>query len=184
MNPFEVFTCGYYDTSSSINLLDPYLLHDIIEVMFSPVIPYQHFPGPFNPSSYEDLELTTHDTTPADFDAYCLSHDGGFGWNSLGVATYYDDLPLIRHIVNIGGDMVINSCNQSDWTPLMCAVTGDKLMATRLLLELGAYVNMTSRYNIYDHLNVTPLWYAKNVSNNVNIINLLIDYGGISYTEN
>lgn len=135
------------------------------------------------------LEMTTfinEKTTSEEFDQRCkhypeyrLNKGGKNGWHALQAAAAEGNLPLIEHIVAIGGKELLHLGNQEKSSPLACAIEAEKpehaYPAVKKLLELGANPNIGEGLR-------TPLYMAIEMEHpNEQVVEILLRHGGYVY---
>ncbi len=106
--------------------------------------------GSNEPEAQRVMEMMTKTTTPEKFDAYrqaCPKYQLHFGarcgWNALGWASHLGNLPLVKHIVDVGGLALINLGNTFGWTPLFCAVETNQLEVAEVLYWRGGFLEFS-----------------------------------------
>lgn len=131
--------------------------------------------GAMEAGAYFVTSSIRSDTTPEDFDAllqddraqgYQLNHGGRLAWTALEVAIDKENVPLVRHILQLAqaaGLDVANLGGSDGHMPLLkafyCpAAVRDEMEA--LLLGAGADVNTCSRRSGLQPGGITPLWFA------------------------
>lgn len=138
-------------------------------------------------------------TTPDEFEqllsSNCSNHqlsDGGRdaqGMTCLSHAASWGNVPLIEHIVKIGGKELIDIGSKWGITPLHTAVLADEYEAAEALIRLGANVNTKTSDNAilrwqcfypkreHQPRNESPLWSAIHRTNSISMIILLVRNG-------
>lgn len=126
--------------------------------------------------------------------------------NALSRAAQKGNLPLIVHIVEIGGKNLLNIGNRHGATPLLfCIYQAALLIRVRniqgpqwnwvskkaelivptKLCALGTDLNLTNTHGWKDYFvgnipaGVTPLWMAAEKTSNLNLVKMLISYGAM-----
>lgn len=116
----------------------------------------------------------------------CLYHqwtDGAphYSQHALGIAASFGNIPLIGHIVKLGGQQLLSLGNRFGWTPLFQAVLCDKDESVERLLQLGASPNIaTSHASAAAPEGATPLWAAAQKTRNVAMAVLLMRCGAVA----
>ena len=151
---------------------------------------------------YEDLK---EDATPEEFDNVCNKLPNyisinSFRYYALDLSLDKGNIPLIRHIVNLGGKDLLNIGDQHGVTALFYKIykvacndhfsDGMKVSETEhfkslsLLCELGADINLATRYGWRIKKmgeiprGVTVLWVAAEKTTRLDFVKILLSYGG------
>ena len=149
----------------------------------------------FQPDAFELNECIKNNTNCQEFNLchqrladHRLTYGGVCGWNALGTAAFQGNVPLIYHIVQIGGKELLHLGNSNGWTPLYCAANcpdpENGFLTAKALLSLGAKINTAtslssfSYYKGYTPKMATPLWAAASKAQNLNLVKLLLINGG------
>jgi len=107
---------------------------------------------------------------------YELNHGGSAGWNVLGSAALKGNAQLVKHIVKIGGENLLDLGNENGWTPLRCAAECEDIeggyLAAKSLIDLGADPDLA------DIKGKTPLMTALKKTN-IKMIKLFLDNGAL-----
>lgn len=124
------------------------------------------------------------DTTPEEFDQLLegesdkiLELGGRINWTILAVASIKGNVALIRHIVEKGGKKLLSLGNIHGMTPLyatakLCEDPEAAFQASKLLIELGADVNLATR-------TLKTALGAAAKTNNLKLVKLLLTHGAI-----
>lgn len=141
--------------------------------------------GPILRSITETLSPTKFDDLLSTYPDYRLNLGARCGWHALGVAATHGNVPLIQHIVVLGGESLLSLGNDFGDTPLFSAVRDCQYCAAQALLELRANVNMETSSGCDDSQRgptpggATPLWAAVKRAQNKNLVKLLLSYGAV-----
>lgn len=96
----------------------------------------------------------------------------------------HGNLPLIRHILDVGGRDLLELGNEFGFTPLFCAARHGEHEAAECLIAQGADVNRaTTLYADSIPSGSTPLWVAAHGSKSVRICKLLLRHGAVAVPE-
>ncbi len=139
---------------------------------------------PMYPGANEVTNYICHNTSAKEFDEFCenypeyqLSYGGRLCWTALEKACDTGNVPLIRHIVKIGGKELLSL--QGVQTPLHRAIACrdllKRLKCVEELVNLGADVNLTHKDS--RGINATPLLSAARKPENLKIVKLLLRHG-------
>jgi hypothetical protein len=119
------------------------------------------------PDSRLPSQKITAYTTVKEFDAewaknpaYKLNYLGSEGSTALNKAATLGHLLLIEHIVRnrIGAKILLSVGSAYGWNPLFSAIAGNQRSAAKMLIDLGADVNMACLNGSNDY--ITPLSFA------------------------
>lgn len=139
------------------------------------------------------INFISSDTLPEEFDeirieqeqmGYRLEFGDKWGYNALGTAVIFSNIPLIRHIVAIGGKHLLNYANLKGDTPLHLAAKNDDYEKAyeiaQELIQLGSKINLDTPFR----KDYTPLMTAVR-SGNIELARLLLRNNAIipNYSE-
>lgn len=135
------------------------------------------------------INFISSDTLPEEFDeirieqeqmGYRLEFGDKWGYNALGTAVIFSNIPLIRHIVAIGGKHLLNYANLKGDTPLHLAAKNDDYEIAQELIQLGSRINLDTPFR----KDYTPLMTAVR-SGNIELARLLLNNNAIipDYSE-
>ncbi len=94
----------------------------------------------------EKIICSMRTATPEEFDAQCVAspkyqlHEPN-NFNTLIMASYFDNTALIEHIVRKNGKQILELGNFAGATPLYAAAFANKYDSAKKLIDLGAKVN-------------------------------------------
>ncbi|HEY2810125.1 MAG TPA: ankyrin repeat domain-containing protein [Rhabdochlamydiaceae bacterium] len=79
------------------------------------------------------------------FSSYEFSHVGNYGWTAFATAASFGNTEVINFLFR-KKPQLLEQPNFFKWTPILCALKYDQLTAAYHLAELGANVNVKSKF--------------------------------------